>query len=53
MKLRAKLRLNHFYCENCEDTMRRMKDHTVSMVLTSPPYNNSKHTYTSTSLKKP
>ena len=48
MKLRAKkqFKLNHIYNEKCEDTMKRMRDHTVSMILTSPPYNNSKHTYT-------
>lgn len=51
MKLRAKkpFKLNHIYNEKCEDTMKRMRDHTVSMVLTSPPYNTSKATYSETS----
>ena len=53
MKLRAKkpLRLNYIYNEPCEDTMKRMRDHTVSMVLTSPPYNTSKTTYSETTFK--
>ena len=46
MKLRVNkpFKLNHIYNEKCEDTMKRMRDHTVSMVLTSPPYNTSKTT---------
>lgn len=35
------MKLNHIYNESCLDTMKRFK-HKVSLVLTSPPYNNSR-----------
>lgn len=34
------------FSEDCFETMKKFKDNEVSMILTSPPYNNSKHTYT-------
>lgn len=50
MKLRAikktALMKNKIFAEDCFETMKRFKDKEVSIVLTSPPYNNSKHTYT-------
>lgn len=33
------IRLNHIYNENCLDTMSRMRDKSVDLVITSPPYN--------------
>ena len=37
---------NKIFAEDCFETMKRFKDKEVSMILTSPPYNNSKQTYT-------
>ena len=37
---------NKIYAEDCFKTMQRLKDKEVSLILTSPPYNTSKHTYT-------
>jgi DNA modification methylase len=34
------IKINTIYCENCLDTMKRMKDGFCDMVLTSPPYDN-------------
>lgn len=34
------MEINKVYKENCLDTMRRMPDNFVDMVLTSPPYDN-------------
>ena len=31
--------LNKIYNENCLDTMKRIKDNTIDLVVTSPPYN--------------
>lgn len=42
---------NKIFIEDCFETMKRFKDKEVSLILTSPPYNNSKHTYTETSRK--
>ena len=50
MKLRKVIRANtlkdKIFAEDCFKTMSRLKDNEVSVILTSPPYNNSKHTYT-------
>lgn len=35
------MKLNHIYNESCLDTMKRFK-HKISLVITSPPYNNSR-----------
>lgn len=35
---------NKIYAEDCFKTMQRLKDKEVSLILTSPPYNTSKHT---------
>lgn len=34
------------YAEDCFETMSRVPNGGVNLILTSPPYNNSKHTYT-------
>jgi DNA modification methylase len=34
------IELNKIYCENCLDTMARMDDGLVDLVITSPPYDN-------------
>ena len=50
MKLRKVKKMvsmeNKIFAEDCFETMKRFKDKEVSLILTSPPYNNSKHTYT-------
>lgn len=49
MKLRKVNRvktMDKIFAEDCFVTMKRISDKEVSLVLTSPPYNNSKHTYT-------
>ena len=42
---------NKIFAEDCFETMKRFKDNEVSLILTSPPYNTSKHTYTENSRK--
>ena len=32
--------INKIYCENCLDTMKRMPDNFIDLVVTSPPYDN-------------
>ena len=32
--------INNIYVENCLDTMKRMADESVDLVVTSPPYDN-------------
>ena len=34
------MEINKTYNENCLDTMRRMPDNFVDLVVTSPPYDN-------------
>lgn len=34
------MKTNHIYNENCLDTMKRMEDACVDLVVTSPPYDN-------------
>lgn len=34
------IELNKIYCENCLDTMARMEDNSIDLVVTSPPYDN-------------
>lgn len=50
MKLRKVSRptitLDKIFAEDCFDTMQRIGKGGVSIILTSPPYNTSKHTYT-------
>lgn len=33
------IKLNHIYHESCLDTLKKMKDDSVGVVITSPPYN--------------
>jgi DNA modification methylase len=33
------IEINKIYNENCLDTMKRMEDDVVDLVITSPPYN--------------
>ena len=35
-----KVQLNKIYNENCLDTMLRMPDNFIDLVVTSPPYDN-------------
>ena len=37
------MELNTIYNENCLDTMKRMPDNFVDLVVTSPPYGNLRH----------
>lgn len=50
MKLRKVQRVismnNKIFVGDCFDTMNKFKDKEVNIILTSPPYNTSKHTYT-------
>ena len=42
------IEINTIYNENCLDTMARMKDNSIDIVFTSPPYNrkrNDKYTF--------
>ena len=42
------IEINTIYNENCIDTMARMKDNSIDIVFTSPPYNrkrNDKYTF--------
>ena len=34
------MQLNKIYCEDCLDTMSRMKDNFIDLTVTSPPYDN-------------
>ena len=34
------MEINKIYNENCLDTMRRMPDNFIDLVVTSPPYDN-------------
>ena len=36
------LQLNKIYNEDCFDTMKKMDDKSVNLILTSPPYNMTK-----------
>ena len=40
MPIKNPIEANKIYIENCLDTMRRMPDNFVDLVLTSPPYDN-------------
>ena len=40
------LELNKIYNENCLDTMARMPDNFVDLVVTSPPYNVGRNNMT-------
>ena len=38
--MNVEFEINKIYCENCLDTMARMPDNFVDLVVTSPPYDN-------------
>lgn len=44
------IELNTIYNEDCIDTMRRMPDKSVNVILTSPPYNKSRPSVTERAL---
>ena len=33
------IELNKIYCESCEETLSRMDDNSIDLIITSPPYN--------------
>jgi len=37
---KAPMKLNKIYCENCLDTLSKMPDDFVDLIVTSPPYDN-------------
>ena len=39
MKNNSKIKTNCIYNESCEETLKKMKDDSVNLVITSPPYN--------------
>lgn len=39
---KMEIELNKIYCEDCKDTMSRMRKGVVDVILTSPPYNTSR-----------
>ena len=45
-KVQKSIKDNTIFAEDCFETLKRFNDNEVSIILTSPPYNNSKHTYT-------
>lgn len=52
MKLRKVQKvIDKIYAEDCFDTMKRLKDKEVGIILTSPPYNTSRCVYTELSRK--
>lgn len=36
------MEINKIYCEDCLETMKRMDDNSVDLIVTSPPYNTSR-----------
>ena len=46
------IELNTIYSENCLETMKRMGDDSINLVMTSPPYADArKKTYGGASIK--
>jgi site-specific DNA-methyltransferase (adenine-specific)/modification methylase len=37
--MKEKILLNHIYNESCLDTLSKMSDNSIGVVITSPPYN--------------
>ena len=44
------MELNRIYNEDCIETMKRMQDRSIDVILTSPPYNKSRPSVTERAL---
>lgn len=45
------IELNKIYCESCEETLSRMDDNSIDLIVTSPPYNKNAYATSSGSDK--
>lgn len=45
------IEVNKIYCESCEETLSRMDDNSIDLIITSPPYNKNAYATSSGSDK--